>query len=124
MLMSLKPVAVQAGTTVEATVSSRYSMQGAYQVLISGTGVKGQVVPQEPKKDDAAQKPAVEKLKIKLAAAAEAMPGIRDVRVATPQGVSTVAQLLVVRDPVIVEAGSNDTPAQAQQIVLPAAVCG
>lgn len=124
MLMSLKPVAVEAGTTVEATVSSRYSMQGAYQVLISGTGVKGQIVPPEPRKDDAAKKPALEKLKIKLAAAGDAMPGIRDVRVATPQGISTVAQLVVVRDPVIVETGSNDTPAQAQQISLPAAVCG
>ena len=36
MLMSLRPVAVQVGTTAEATVSSRYAMAGAYQVLISG----------------------------------------------------------------------------------------
>src|ERR1041385_8242708 len=39
MLMSLQPVAVQAGTTAEITVSSRYTMFGAYQVLVSGKGV-------------------------------------------------------------------------------------
>src|SRR5204862_8097885 len=30
----------------------------------------------------------------------------------------------IVRDPVIVESGSNDTPKTAQSIALPAAVCG
>src|SRR5262249_36732566 len=46
------------------------------------------------------------------------------VRVATPQGISTVGQLVVVRDPVIAESDKNDTLAQAQQIALPAAICG
>ena len=49
---------------------------------------------------------------------------MRDVRVATPQGISTVGQLVIVRDPVIAEAPDNDTVAQAQPINLPAAVCG
>ena len=40
MLMSVKPVAVQAGSTIEATVQSRYSLDGAFQVLVSG-GAKG-----------------------------------------------------------------------------------
>src|SRR5271163_1517263 len=43
MVMSLRPVAIQAGTTAEMTVHSRYSMDGAYRVLISGAGVTGQV---------------------------------------------------------------------------------
>ena len=124
MLMSLRPVAVQVGTTAEATVSSRYTMAGAYQVLISGQGVKAEVVPAEKKPDDAAKKTATEKIKIKLTAAADAMPGVRDVRIATPQGISTVGQLVIVRDPVIAEGSSNDTPAKAQPITLPAAVCG
>src|SRR5262245_11181426 len=95
MLMSLRPVAIQAGTAAEVTVSSRYSMHGAYRVLVSGKGVAGEAVPPEIKPDDPAKKPTIEKLKIKLSAAAETLPGVRDVRVATPQGISTVGQLVV-----------------------------
>jgi hypothetical protein len=125
MLMSLRPVAIQAGTTVETQVSSRYSLAGAYQVLVSGEGVRGEVVQDEPKKDDGAKKPAAtDKLKIRLSAAENALPGIRDLRLATPQGISTVGQLLVVRDPVVLESSKNDTPADAQEVELPAAICG
>jgi len=124
MVMSLRPVALQVGTTAELIVSSRYSMAGAYQVLISGEGVKAEVMPPEKKPDDSAKKSAVEKIKIKVTAKADAMPGVRDVRIATPQGVSTVGQLVIVRDSVIAEAAGNDTPAKAQPITLPAAVCG
>ena len=123
MLMSLRPVAVQAGQTAEVEVKSRYSMFGAYRVLVSGSGVSGEVV-DGGKADDAGKKPNLEKLKLKFTAAADALSGVRDVRVATPTGVSTVGQLVVVRDPVFVESGNNDTPPQAQQVVLPAAICG
>jgi hypothetical protein len=124
MLMSVKPVAVQVGTTAEVTVNSRYTMFGAYQVLVSGKGVKAEVASPPTKQEDPAKKPNVDKLKIKVTAAADALPGVRDLRVATPQGVSTVGQLVVVRDPVIVESAGNDTPKTAQQITLPAAICG
>src|SRR5262245_61130545 len=124
MLMSLRPVAVQMGTSAELTVSSRYTMAGAYQALISGQGVAAEIVPTEKKPDDAAKKTPTEKIKIKVTAAANALPGVRDVRLATPQGVSTVGQLVIVRDSVIAEGSGNDTPAKAQQISLPAAVCG
>ena len=122
MLMSLKPVAVQVGTTSEITVNSRYSMHNAESVLVTGGGVLGEVVPPEVKKDDKA--PNVTALKVKLTVAADALPGVRDVRVLTPQGISTVAQLVVVEDPVIVEHAKNDTAAEAQLITLPATVCG
>jgi hypothetical protein len=122
MVMSVRPVAVQQGTSAEITVSSRYTMFGAYQALVSGAGVLAEVIPPETKEDEQAKKPAVEKLKVRFTAATDAAPGIRDVRIATAQGVSTVGQLVVVRDPVIVESAGNDTPAQA--ISLPAAVCG
>jgi hypothetical protein len=122
MLMSLKPVAVQVGTTSEITVNSRYSMHNAESVLVTGGGVLGEVVPPEVKKDEKA--PNVTALKIKLTVAADAMPGVRDLRVLTPQGVSTVAQLVVVEDPVTNEQAKNDTAAEAQEIALPATVCG
>lgn len=122
MLMSLKPVAVQVGTTSEITVNSRYSMHAAESVLITGGGVLAEVIPPEVKKDDKA--PNVLALKIKVVVAADALPGVRDLRVLTAQGISTVAQLVVVEDPVIAENPKNDTVAEAQPITLPATVCG
>ncbi len=124
MLMSLRPIAMQSGQTAEIEIKSRYSMLGAYQVLVSGEGVSGEVIAPEVKQDDSGKKPSVERLKVKFTAAADALPGVRDIRLATPQGVSTVGQLVVVSDPIFVESGNNDTPPQAQQIALPAAICG
>lgn len=121
MVMSLKPVAVQVGQAAEVEFNSRYSMFGAYQVLVSGTGVTGEVLHPEKKEG---MKPELTKMKVKFNVDAAAMPGVRDVKIATPQGVSTVGQLVVVRDPVIAEAAKNDELAQAQEIALPATVCG
>src|SRR6185369_9607308 len=90
MLMSSKPVAVQVGTTGEMVVSSRYTMAGAYQVLVSGKGVKAEVEPRDAKSEDA--KKPLEKIKIKVTAAKDAQPGVRDFRLATPQGISTIGQ--------------------------------
>jgi hypothetical protein len=124
MLMSIRPIAVQAGQSIDATVQARYSMFGAYQVQVGGSGVTGEVIQAPPKPEDYAKRPNLEKLAVRFTAAADALPGVRDVRIATPQGVSTVGQIVVVRDAVIAETGNNDTVAQAQQIALPAAVCG
>ena len=54
----------------------------------------------------------------------DALPGMRDLRVITPRGASTLGQIVVVRDPIVVEAANNDTMKTAQAITLPAAVCG
>ncbi len=124
MLMSIKPVALQAGTTADALIQSRYTMEGTYQVLISGEGVSAEVVPAETKADDSGKKSTTDKLKVRFSAISDALPGVRDVRIATPHGVSTVGQLVIVRDPVTQEAASNNTAAEAQTIYLPAAVCG
>src|SRR5262245_58433457 len=102
MLMSLRPVAVQVGQVTEREVSARYNLFGATRVLVSGDGVTGEVVPPEKKDSDkpqdaSAPKPTVPKLKIRFSVAADAVPGPRDFRVITPQGASTVGQLVVVR---------------------------
>jgi hypothetical protein len=126
MLMSLKPVAAQVGQTTEHELSSRYSMYGAHAVLVSGQGVTGEIVQPEKKPDEKppAQKPNVEKIKLRFTVAPDALPGVRDFRIATPQGVSTVGQLVIARDPIVTETGKNDTLAAAQAITLPATVCG
>lgn len=124
MLMSLHPVAIQAGTSAEVTVAARYNLYGAYEVLVSGAGVTGEVIPPQTKPADDGKKPTTDKLRLRLAATAEAGWGVRDLRLGTPQGASTVAQLVVVPEPVVVENGANDTPAAAQHVTLPAAICG
>ena len=81
MLMSLKPVAVQVGTSSECEVQSRYTMAAAYQVFVSGAGVTGEVVPPEMPKDAPVLKPGEKpkellKLKVKFTVAADALPEI------------------------------------------------
>jgi hypothetical protein len=126
MLMGVKPLAVQVGATTECEVSARYNLFGAYQVFVSGSGVTGEVVPPEAKPDDKPmdKKPEVPKIKVRLTAAADAVPGIRTFRLATPQGASTVGTLVVVRDAIVIEQGANDVISAAQAVALPATLCG
>jgi hypothetical protein len=134
MIMGIKPVAIQVGTTAELTVQARYSMDGSYRVLISGTGVTGEVTDARskadvgPKRKQTAKRSkrtaVLESINVEFRAEKDALPGIRDIRLAGPYGASTVGQLLVVQDPVIAEAKDNDSPEKAQRITLPAAVCG
>lgn len=123
MLMSISPVSAQSGTTSIHTFRSRYSMADAYQAWVSGQGVQGEVVPGE--KVDAKGKPTSgEALTVKFVVAADALPGVRDVRVATPRGVSTVGQLVITAEPVVTESDGNDTRESAQPVTLPAMLCG
>lgn len=132
MLMSIEPVASQIGKTSEHTLRSRYDLQGAYEVLVSGSGVRGEVVnevnPAQVDKattsKDKSKSSATETLKVRVTVDKDAMPGVRDVRVATPRGVSTVAQLVVVGDPVIYEIDDNNKSESAQKVELPATLCG
>ena len=121
MVMSLKPTAVQAGSSGEVEFQTRYSMLGAFEILVSGDGVTGEVLHPEVKDGE---KPSLTKMKVKFTAEADAMPGVRDVKMATPRGVSTVGQLVVVSDPVIYESGKNNSRETANEVTLPATVCG
>ena len=98
MLMSVSPVAVQTGTTGECEISARYNLHGAYKIFVTGEGVTGEA--DLPKADPKKPAPVAAKIKVRFKVAPDATPGVREVRVATPLGVSTVGQLVVVRDPV------------------------
>lgn len=125
MLMSLKPTAIQAGTSAECEVQSRYSMRGAHTVFVSGEGVTAEVIDADSPAPEPGKKPAdITKLKLKITATPDALPGPREFRLATPYGASTIGQLVVVRDPVVAEQAANDTLAQAQTVTLPATLCG
>ncbi|HEX3151739.1 MAG TPA: PPC domain-containing protein [Gemmataceae bacterium] len=124
MLMSVAPVAVQAGATTECEVRSRYSMAGAYKVFVTGDGVTGEVDSRklDPKTPNA--KGPTDRLKVRFRVSPDALPGPREVRIAGSLGVSTVGQIVVVRDPIIREAANNDTMKTAQPVTLPATLCG
>ncbi|MBX3452612.1 MAG: PPC domain-containing protein [Planctomycetaceae bacterium] len=122
MVMSLDPVAIQVGTTSEMTVESRYSLAGTHLVFVTGEGVTGEPILPEETAEQA--KKDLTSLKIRFTATSDALPGVREFRLITPQGASTVGQLVVTLDPVIVEQKDNDTAEKAQVITLPATVCG
>lgn len=121
MLMSLDPVAATIGRSSEHTLRSRYSMDGATGVLVSGEGVTGEIVPPVGKEPP---KLPLQTLQVKFTVAPDALPGVRDVRIVTPRGVSTLAQLVVTPSPVVAESGENNVAANAVAVTLPATLCG
>src|SRR5207249_718797 len=65
------------------------------------------------------------KIRVSFTVDAHALPGAREVRVVTPRGLSSIGELLLVRDPVVSEtAADNNTLATAQAVTLPAVICG
>jgi hypothetical protein len=124
MLMSIKPTAAQVGKSSEHVIASRYSMLGAFQVLVGGEGVQGEVLAPELKLEELEKKPKLENLKVRFTVAAGALPGVRDVKIVTPTGVSTVGQLVITAEEVIAESAANDTADKAQQAKAPGTICG
>src|SRR5436305_2560610 len=78
MIMAVRPVAVQTGKTCECEFESVHNMHGAYKVFVTGTGVTGEVDPASPSKPVA--RAAVTRLKVRFKTDADALPGMRDVR--------------------------------------------
>jgi hypothetical protein len=119
MVTHALPVAVQRGKPADVTIEGQMNFAGAYKVLFEGSGLAAEVVPAP-----AGQKPPVRSVKLKVTAAPDAALGVREFRVATSSGVSSVGQLLVVDDPVVQESGDNNTLATANSIKPPCVVCG
>jgi hypothetical protein len=67
-----------------------------------------------------------ETAKFRLTAAPDAPLGPREIRIASPQGASSVGLVVVVADPVVAEADdkANDAADRAQEIALPGVVAG
>ncbi len=126
MLMSIRPTAACIGQASMHEIHARYNLAGATQVMVSGTGVVGEVVVDEKSKpEDAARNDINDSIcKLQFTVAADALPGLRDIRILTPHGASTIGQLMLVRDPVVIEAGDNDSAANAQNVELPLTYCG
>ncbi|WP_165224847.1 PPC domain-containing protein [Aquisphaera insulae] len=115
------PGAVQRGTTSDVTVYSREAGRGfetARQVFFGGGGLRAEVPPR------AANQPAQQGT-IRVTAAADAEPGLHELRVATGSGTSSLAEILVVDDPVVAELPkAHGTPEAAQPVEVNRVVCG
>jgi hypothetical protein len=122
MITHANPVAVQRGKTAEVVVEGQMSFVGCYKALFEGTGVTAEVITPPAPPDGKA--PAVKNVKLKVTVESDAALGVREFRVASFLGVSSVGQLVIVDDPVVAEAQANNTTAQAQVIQLPCVVAG
>ncbi len=128
------PCAVQQGVVTESNFTVTYAETGAYQVLVGGRGVAGEIVsPAAPGVVAAPMAPTVPgakpanrnpKIKVRFKVAADAPLGIREVRLLTPNGPSSVGQIVVVHDPIVPEKNPNGSMQQAQAISWPATLVG
>jgi hypothetical protein len=133
MITHLTPTAVQRGTTAEIEVAGQMNFAGAYRVLFEGTGVTATVIPVKPDpkarpdkkaKADPKGPAAVRSVKLRVQVAADAPLGVREFRIASDLGISSLGQLVVVSDPVVQEKPGLNTPAKAMPVPVPAVVCG
>jgi hypothetical protein len=127
MVTHVLPVAVERGKSSEVTVECRTSsLAGAYKVLFEGSGITAEVLPPktEPKTDPKAPVPVLTALKLKVTVAANATPGVREFRIATRHGISSLGQIVIVDAPVVREASGINTLEKAQVVPVPSVVCG
>jgi len=138
MLTRVEPVALQRGTTASVTISSSGttggsgSFNGASSILAQAPGLKGVVLSSETIQPEVAKakgrgnRRTTSVAKASLTAESDAPLGPRELRVATPHGVSSVGLVVVVNDPVVSEVDDkiNDESKGAQAITLPCVVSG
>jgi hypothetical protein len=129
MITHMHPVAVQRGQTTEVTVEGQMNFAGVYKALFEGAGITAEIggtaEATAPAKGKAAPPPGqVRAVKMKLTVAPDAPLGVREFRLASSLGISSIGQLLVVDDPVVVEKLPNNTREKAQPVAVPSVVCG
>lgn len=126
MLLSAYPVGICRGRSTEVIVASRFTMFGAYRILVEGTGVSGSILTPAvvPVATMPAANPSVLELKIRFDVAADAILGPREFRICTAQGASSVGVVLITDAPSCPEVEPNNAADAAQTIELPAALNG
>ncbi len=132
MLSRIEPVAVTRGQAAEITITGQENFNGAFGLLCEQPGLRGDVLkvetvePPQAKARTKGRRRPTPLVRARLQVGALAPLGPREVRVATPQGVSTVGQVVVVDYPVVMEADdqANDRAATAQKLSYPTVVSG
>jgi len=124
MITHVSPVAVQRGQATDVVVEGQMNFHGVSQALFQGSGIKAEILDKPVPRPAAGPLPLVKSIKLKLTVDADAALGVRELRLASPLGLSSVGQLLIVDAPVIQEAGNNNTLAQANPLPIPGVACG
>lgn len=128
------PAGGQTGTSVIIEIGG-LNLQDATSVLISGEGVKGEIMPKEEivqkgkkkkrqKLDDQSSPQLADRIQVKVTIDAKAMPGLRDLRLQSSKGVSNKLYFEVGQYPNVLEvpASSQEKPNEVE--ALPATLCG
>ncbi len=123
----VEPVAIQRGTSQPMTLRSNFTLNETYATFFDRPGVTITFAEKGPK--DAPRRGRGSDgtpFLFDATADTEAMPGVRELRVATKQAVSSVSHLRVTDFPVFREdeKKSNNTRETAQPVTLPVAICG
>jgi hypothetical protein len=126
MVTHTSPVAVQRGKTITVAVFGQMNFAGIYKALFQGQGIKAEIIPLRGPKPLPKRKGKfpVRQVHLKLTVDAAASLGVREFRLASNLGVSSIGQVVVVDDPVVVKKGNNNTPARANRIPVPCVVAG
>jgi hypothetical protein len=108
------PSGGQLGQKAAVTINGG-NLQGATQVLVSGTGVQAQIT----RNTEAGALP------VELTIAPDALPGMRELRVVTPRGTSNAGRIWLAAYPDANEVEPNNQLAQAQKVdKLPVVING
>lgn len=118
MITHVSPVAVQRGKTTTVVVSGQMNFAGCYKTLFQGDGLSAKIVPQ--KKEPA----LVRAVTLEVTVEANAAAGVREFRLASNLGISSIGQLVVCDEPVVEEKGDNNTREKANPVGVPSVVCG
>ena len=126
-LTIVEPVAVQRGVSQQVHLRSNFTLDGTHSVFFDQPGVTMTFAEKEPK--EAPRKGRGSDgtpFAFDVVVSADAEPGVRELRVATDQAVSSVSHLMVTDYPVILEDAKNVNNArdQAVAVTLPVAICG
>ncbi|MBI1312072.1 hypothetical protein GC176_12330 [bacterium] len=123
----VEPVAIQRGTSQEMTLRSNFTLDETYATFFNRPGVTMTFAETEPKEAPRNGRGSDgTPFRFDVTASADALPGVRELRVATKQAVSSVSHLLVTDFPVVREneKQANDDRTSAMPVTLPAAICG
>ncbi|MFT4557131.1 MAG: hypothetical protein ACI92S_002492, partial [Planctomycetaceae bacterium] len=126
-LTIVEPIAVQRGVSQQVNLRSNFTLDGTHAVFFDQPGVTMTFAEKAPK--EAPRKGRGSDgtpFTFDVVVSADAEPGIRELRVATDQAVSSVSHLMVTDYPVIREDEKkvNNARDQAVAVTLPVAICG
>lgn len=126
-LTIVEPVAVQRGVSQQVHLRSNFTLDGTHSVFFDQPGVTMTFAEKEPK--EAPRKGRGSDgtpFAFDVVVSADAEPGVRELRLATDQAVSSVSHLMVTDYPVIREDEKkvNNARDQAMAVTLPVAICG